>query len=56
MKLNEAELKRYQAQQAQAERDRQEAMRATGPKGAAPRTPASGNLRRGSLTTLKRVR
>lgn len=56
MKMTEAERKHWQQLADQGARERQEAMRNPGSKGAAPRTPAAGNLRTGSLTTKTRVR
>lgn len=54
--MTEAERKRWQQLADQAARERLEAIRDGGSKPVAPRTPAGGNLRRGSLTTLSRVR
>lgn len=55
-KMTAKELERWQEQQAQAEREKRDLIARMGSKAAAPRTPAGGNLRRGSLTTLRRVR
>jgi len=53
--MTQAERLAWQ-KQAEQSRKAKEAMRATGSKPVAPRTPAGGNLRTGSLTTKTRVR
>jgi hypothetical protein len=50
------ELARWQQQQAQNQRDRQDLIMRMGSKGAAPRTPAAGNVRSGSLVPKTRGR
>ena len=54
MKMTEAEHKHWQQLADQNARERQGAIRNPGSKGAAPRTPAAGNLRPGSLKTRVR--